>query len=53
MLISLLVACIVVGLVAYIVQQFLPEPYRRVALVILAVILVIYLLQFLTPLRLP
>lgn len=47
MLISLLIAVIVLGTIVWVVNQFLPEPFRKIALVVCVVIFVLYLLQFL------
>lgn len=55
MLFDLLVAVLILGLVAFICQTLLPEPFRRVALVVCVVILIVYMLQLLRlggPLRL-
>lgn len=43
---QLLIAVIVLGLLAWIVQTMLPEPFRKVGIVVLVIILVIYLLRF-------
>lgn len=46
MLIELLVVVIVLGLVVYIAQTFLPEPFRKIAIAVCVVALLIWLLRF-------
>ena len=46
MLIELLILVLVLGLVVWIVRQFLGEPFRTVAVVVCVVILLIWLLRF-------
>lgn len=54
MLISLLIHLLIAGLIAYLIQAVIPSPYQRLALVVLAVIVLIYMLSLLTPpIRLP
>ena len=46
MLISLLIAILVIGLLIWLIQMIpLPEPFRTVAIVIVAIIAIIWLLE--------
>jgi hypothetical protein len=47
--IGLLIAIIIVGLLVWVAQQFLPEPFRRIAVVVGVVLVVLYLLRALRP----
>lgn len=51
LLISLLIFVLVLGLIYWVITLIpLPPPFRTVALVIMAIIAIIFLLQFLGPL---
>ena len=45
MLVELLILVIVLGLVAWIARQFLPQPFQNIALAVCVVILLIWLLR--------
>jgi len=46
MLIELLVMVLVLGLVCYVAQVLLPEPFRRIAYAVCVVVLLIWVLRF-------
>ena len=47
-LIYVLIACIVLGVLYYIINNLLPEPMRRIATVVLVVIAAIFLIWILS-----
>ncbi len=47
-LISLLITVVIVGLIFFLIDRFLPEPFRKIGLAILAVIVIVYLIGLLT-----
>ena len=46
MLIELLILVLVLGLVAWIARQILPQPFQNIALAVCVVILLVWLLRF-------